>query len=57
MHPRDQTIFALSSGRAPSAIAVVRVSGSQAGQVLTTLAGKLPAPRQAGRRLDRKSVV
>jgi len=53
MHPRDQTIFALSSGRAPSAIAVVRVSGSQAGQVLTTLAGKLPAPRQAGRRLLR----
>ncbi|WP_063685361.1 tRNA uridine-5-carboxymethylaminomethyl(34) synthesis GTPase MnmE [Bradyrhizobium stylosanthis] len=51
MHPRDQTIFALSSGRAPSAIAVVRVSGSQAGLVLTTLAGKLPAPRQASRRL------
>lgn len=53
MHPRDQTIFALSSGRAPSAIAVVRVSGSQAGQVLITLAGKLPAPRQASRRLLR----
>lgn len=50
MHPRDQTIFALSSGRAPSAIAVVRVSGSQAGAALTTLAGKLPAPRQASRR-------
>ncbi|MGY3032394.1 tRNA modification GTPase [Bradyrhizobium sp. USDA 4354] len=53
MHPRDQTIFALSSGRAPSAIAVVRVSGSQAGLVLTTLAGKLPGPRQASRRLLR----
>ncbi|WP_027574113.1 tRNA uridine-5-carboxymethylaminomethyl(34) synthesis GTPase MnmE [Bradyrhizobium sp. WSM1743] len=53
MHPRDQTIFALSSGRAPSAIAVVRVSGSQAGLVLTTLAGRLPAPRQASRRLLR----
>ena len=53
MHPRDQTIFALSSGRAPSAIAVVRVSGSQAGQVLTMLAGKLPAPRQASRRVLR----
>ena len=51
MHPRDQTIFALSSGRAPSAIAVVRVSGSQAGEVLTTLAGMLPTPRQASRRL------
>ncbi|UWU69112.1 tRNA uridine-5-carboxymethylaminomethyl(34) synthesis GTPase MnmE [Bradyrhizobium sp. NC92] len=53
MHPRDQTIFALSSGRAPSPIAVVRVSGSQAGLVLTTLAGRLPAPRQASRRLLR----
>ncbi|QOZ06255.1 tRNA uridine-5-carboxymethylaminomethyl(34) synthesis GTPase MnmE [Bradyrhizobium sp. CCBAU 51765] len=51
MHPRDQTIFALSSGRAPSAIAVVRVSGSEAGRVLTGLAGRLPAPRQASRRL------
>ncbi|MGY8709936.1 tRNA uridine-5-carboxymethylaminomethyl(34) synthesis GTPase MnmE [Bradyrhizobium sp. 18BD] len=55
MHPRDQTIFALSSGRAPSAIAVVRVSGPRAGLVLTTLAGKLPAPRQASRRLLRDS--
>jgi tRNA modification GTPase len=53
MHPRDQTIFALSSGRAPSAIAVVRVSGPQAGLALTTLAGTLPAPRQASRRLLR----
>jgi tRNA modification GTPase len=53
MHRRDQTIFALSSGRAPSAIAVIRVSGPQAGDVLTTLAGKLPAPRLASRRLLR----
>jgi tRNA modification GTPase len=53
MHPRDQTIFALSSGRPPSAIAIVRVSGPQAGPVVTTLAGKLPAPRQASRRLLR----
>ncbi|MCA1412441.1 tRNA uridine-5-carboxymethylaminomethyl(34) synthesis GTPase MnmE [Bradyrhizobium sp. NBAIM20] len=53
MHPRDQTIFALSSGRAPSAIAVVRVSGAQAGLVLIALAGRLPAPRQASRRLLR----
>src|SRR3982751_5569365 len=51
MHPRDQTIFALSSGRPPSALAVVRVSGPGASVVLTTLAGKLPAPRQASRRL------
>lgn len=55
MHPRDQTIFALSSGRPPSAIAVVRVSGPQTGLALTTLAGKLPAPRQASRRLLRDS--
>ncbi|WP_426410587.1 tRNA uridine-5-carboxymethylaminomethyl(34) synthesis GTPase MnmE [Bradyrhizobium ganzhouense] len=55
MHPRDQTIFALSSGRPPSAIALVRVSGPQAGLVLTTLAGKLPAPRQASRRLLRNA--
>ena len=53
MHPRDQTIFALSSGRAPSAIAVVRVSGPQAGAVLTALAGKLPMPRMASRALLR----
>lgn len=53
MHPRDQTIFALSSGRPPSAIALVRVSGPQAGLVLTTLAGEQPTPRQASRRLLR----
>src|SRR4051794_6737422 len=51
MHPRDQTIFALSSGRPPSAIALVRVSGSQAGSIVTSLAGKLPSPRSATRAL------
>src|SRR5437868_2746320 len=51
MHPRDQTIFALSSGRLPSAIAVVRVSGPQAGSTLTWLAGKIPIPRRATRAL------
>src|SRR4051812_8491517 len=51
MHPRDQTIFALSSGRPPSAIAVVRVSGVEAGTTLTALAGKKPAPRIATRAL------
>jgi tRNA modification GTPase len=49
MHPRDQTIFALSSGRSPSAIAIVRVSGPQAGAILTALAGKRAAPRMATR--------
>ena len=53
MHPRDQTIFALSSGRAPSAIAVVRVSGREVGAALTLLAGKMPGPRRAARALLR----
>src|SRR5436190_20630789 len=53
MHPRDQTIFALSSGRPPSAISIVRVSGPQAGSALTSLAGKIPAPRMATRALLR----
>ncbi len=53
MHPRDQTIFALSSGRPPSAIAIVRVSGPQAGAVLVALAGKMAAPRTATRVLLR----
>src|ERR1700683_5567379 len=53
MHPRDQSIFALSSGRPPSAIAMVRLSGPQAGTVLTALAGRIPAPRTAARGLLR----
>jgi tRNA modification GTPase len=47
MHPREQTIFALSSGRPPSAIAIIRLSGPQAAPALTALAGKLPVPRVA----------
>src|SRR6266700_2979511 len=53
MHPRDQTIFALSSGRSPSAIAVVRISGPQAASALILLAGKIPGPRRATRALLR----
>ena len=53
MHPRDQTIFALSSGRPPSAIAMVRVSGPQAGKVVIALVGKMPSPRMATRALLR----
>jgi tRNA modification GTPase len=41
------TIFALSSGRPPAAIAVVRVSGPAAGAALEALIGKIPAPRHA----------
>jgi tRNA modification GTPase len=53
MHPRDQTIFALSSGRPPAAIAIVRVSGSRAAQILESIAGHVPAPRRAARVLLR----
>ena len=53
MHPRDQTIYALSSGRTPSAIAIVRVSGPRAAAALNQLAGKMPTPRLATRSLLR----
>ena len=41
------TIFALSSGRPPAAIAVVRISGPQARLALERLTGRVPQPRQA----------
>ncbi|HKC34074.1 MAG TPA: tRNA uridine-5-carboxymethylaminomethyl(34) synthesis GTPase MnmE [Xanthobacteraceae bacterium] len=47
MSQAADTIFALSSGRPPAAIAVVRVSGPQAGAALRALIGKIPEPRQA----------
>jgi tRNA modification GTPase len=47
MSPARDTIFALSSGRPPAAIAVVRISGPQARDALEALAGRLPPPRQA----------
>jgi tRNA modification GTPase len=53
MHPREQTIFALSSGRPPSAIAIVRVSGAMARTALEALAGRVPQPRMAVRVLLR----
>src|SRR5213592_3575432 len=53
MHPREQTIFALSSGRPPSAISIVRVSGPLAGTSLTSLGGRIPSPRMATRALLR----
>jgi tRNA modification GTPase len=40
------TIFALSSGRPPAAIAVVRICGPRAGDALQRLTGRLPAPRK-----------
>jgi tRNA modification GTPase len=45
--PTRETIYALSSGRPPAAIAVVRISGPRAGEALKALAGKIPAPRRA----------
>src|SRR5947209_9877934 len=53
MYPREQTIFALSSGRPPSAIALVRMSGAQAASVVLSLAGKLPPARMVRRVLLR----
>jgi tRNA modification GTPase len=42
--PAD-TIFALSSGRPPAAVSVVRVSGPKAHEAGERLAGRLPGPR------------
>ena len=47
MSPAPDTIFALSSGRPPAAIAVVRVSGPRAGDALAALIGRVPEPRRA----------
>jgi tRNA modification GTPase len=41
------TIYALSSGNPPAAIAIVRISGPDAGEALKALAGRLPRPRYA----------
>jgi len=48
MASASSTIFALSSGRGPSAIAVVRISGPRAGAALEALGVKIPPPRKAG---------
>jgi tRNA modification GTPase len=41
------TIFALSSGAPPAAIAIIRISGPSAFEAAQSLAGRLPAPRHA----------
>ena len=41
------TIFALSSGAPPAAIAVIRISGAHAFAVVKALAGRVPSPRRA----------
>ena len=60
-----ESIVALSSGRLPSAVAVVRMSGPQVRFALETIAGGVPEPRSAtvrslrfdGAELDRGLVV
>jgi tRNA modification GTPase len=47
MTTERDTIFALSSGRPPAAIAVIRVCGPRAGAALQALIGRLPPPRHA----------
>ncbi len=41
------TIFALSSGRPPAAVAVIRISGARAGAALIALGVKIPEARKA----------
>lgn len=42
----DDTIVALSSGSLPSGVAVVRLSGPEAGGLLAAIVGGLPSPRR-----------
>ncbi|KAB2677588.1 tRNA uridine-5-carboxymethylaminomethyl(34) synthesis GTPase MnmE [Brucella tritici] len=49
----QDTIFALSSGRLPSGVAVVRISGPKVRFVLETIIGSIPAPRYAAYKLFR----
>ena len=51
------TIYALSSGTLPAAIAVVRISGGKASAALSALCGVLPSPRRASLRLLRNPVM
>ncbi|MDA8585845.1 tRNA uridine-5-carboxymethylaminomethyl(34) synthesis GTPase MnmE [Rhodobacteraceae bacterium] len=45
------TIFALSSARGKSGVAVIRLSGPEAGATLVRLSGDLPVPRKAALRI------
>lgn len=62
----DDTIFALSSGSPPAAIAVIRISGPAAADALHAFAGRIPPARRAvaaplhdiaGQLLDRALVI
>lgn len=50
MTSMTDTIIARASGAGPAAVAVLRLSGPQAGRVLEALAGRLPEPRRASLR-------
>lgn len=50
---KADTIFALSSGQPPAAIAIVRISGPHAIAAARAMTGPLPPPRQAGLRVVR----
>jgi tRNA modification GTPase len=54
-HVFSDTIFALSSGRLPSGVAVLRISGPQTRFVTETICGGLPQPRVAALRALRDS--
>ncbi|MEO9467934.1 tRNA uridine-5-carboxymethylaminomethyl(34) synthesis GTPase MnmE [Parasphingorhabdus sp.] len=43
----DETIYALSSGQPPAAIAIIRISGTRAPDCLRALTGSLPEERRA----------
>lgn len=55
------TIYALSSGAVPSGVAVIRISGPEAGKAVMALTAPLPAPRVAAlrtlRRPDHRVVI
>ncbi|RCW84398.1 tRNA uridine-5-carboxymethylaminomethyl(34) synthesis GTPase MnmE [Phyllobacterium bourgognense] len=54
-HVFGDTIFALSSGRLPSGVGVMRISGPQTRFVIETISGGLPEPRIAALRFFRDS--
>lgn len=45
-----ETIYALSSGAPPAALAIIRISGPEAGLALKALCGTVPQPRRASLR-------
>ena len=51
----SDTIYALSSGRSPAAVSIIRVSGPGAHEAGRKLAGTLPKPRKAALRTLRDS--